>query len=51
MEEFLQISLFIKEFRYVNYQKILNRGQEFLDQIKAENNQVIFVSAHFVILN
>ena len=40
--------LFIKEFRYGKLSKNIKvEGQEFLDQIKAENNQVIFVSAHF----
>ena len=40
--------LFIKEFRQGKLSKNIKiEGQEFLDQIKAENNQVIFVSAHF----
>ena len=40
--------LFIKEFRQGKLSKNIKiEGQEFLDQIKAEKNQVIFVSAHF----
>ena len=40
--------IFIKEFRFGKLsQNIRIEGQEILEQIKKENNQVIFVSAHF----
>ena len=40
--------IFIKEFRFGKLSKNIKiEGQEILEQIKKENNQVIFVSAHF----
>ena len=40
--------IFIKEFRQGNLaSNVKIEGQEFLHQIQKENNQVIFVSAHF----
>ena len=40
--------IFIKEFRFGKLSKNIRiEGQEILEQIKKENNQVIFVSAHF----